>query len=98
MSSENDAPITELDIRMIAHALHDQGRGHVLVDMVEGATGERPPDDAFSPRKMRIRNAELRAGRDKAKRKKYRAKCRANMTEQEKAKQIADLHLERSQS
>jgi hypothetical protein len=52
----NGSPITELDIRMIAHGLHDQGHGHVLVDMVEGVTDVRPPDDSYSPRKLPIRD------------------------------------------
>jgi hypothetical protein len=51
-----DPPITELDIRMIAASLYDQGRGHVLADMIEAVRGEevrrlearRPPHTIFA--------------------------------------------------
>jgi hypothetical protein len=95
IETDGDAvpPITELDIRMIAHALHDQGRGHVLADMIVGVTGERPPDDAFSPRKLPIRDPEWRKVRRKAERQKHQAGRRARMTDEEKAKQIGNLQL-----
>jgi hypothetical protein len=86
-------PITERDIRMIAASLHDQGRGHVLPDMIEGVTDTRPPDDDYSPRKMRIRDPEWRKAREKAKRQKYRSERRARMTDDEKVKQIGNLQL-----
>jgi hypothetical protein len=84
---------TERDIRMIAAGLHDQGRGHVLPDMIEGDTGTRPPDDTYSPRKLPIRDPEWRKAREKAKRKKCRTERRARMTDEEKAKQIGNLQL-----
>jgi hypothetical protein len=90
IETDGDAvpPITELDIRMIAHALHDQGRGHVLADMIEGVTGERPPDDAFSPRKLPIRDPEWRKVRRKAERQKHQAGRRARMTEEERRNRL----------
>ena len=116
-----DPPITELDIRLIAASLYDQGCGHVLADMIEGVRGEevrrletafergeagiseedvraaqrgvRPPDDAYSPRKLPIRDPEWRKARKKVKRKKCRAERRARMTDEEKAKQIGNLQL-----
>jgi hypothetical protein len=92
-ASDEYPVITELDIRMIAASLHDQGRGHVLADMIESRTGERPADEDFSPRKMQIRDPEWRKARQTLKRQRYRAERRARMTDDEKAKQIGNLQL-----
>jgi hypothetical protein len=61
--AETFPPITQTDICMIVAGLHDQGRTHVLADMVEGVTNERPPDGAFHPRKFPIRDQEWRLKR-----------------------------------
>ena len=84
-------PITETDIRLIAAALHDQGRGHVLSDMIESVTGERPDDALFTPRKMRIRHPENSKARKKFTQRKYDAKRRAHMTPEEKSARIENL-------
>ncbi len=84
-------PISELNIRMIADSLHDQGRGHVLPDMIEAMTGVRPPDEDFSPRKLPIRDPQWREARKKVERRKYRAKRRENMTEEDRAERIKKL-------
>jgi hypothetical protein len=86
-------PDTNRDIKMIAAYLHDQGKGHVLPDMIEQVTGVRPPDEDFSPSKMRISDPEWWEERDRIKRDKYKAKRRANMTDEEKAKQVENLQL-----
>jgi len=88
---EESPPITELDIKIIAVALHDQGRGHVIPDMIEAMTGVRPPDDAYTPKRMQIRDPAWRQARKKLERKKYRARRRSRAAPEEKAKEIGRL-------
>ena len=90
-ADEASPPITERDIRMIVAALHDEGRGHVIPDMIESVTGVRPPDGTYTPKRMRIRDPQWREARKKIKLKKARIARKARMTEQEKTKEIARL-------
>lgn len=90
-ADEASPPITERDIRMIVAALHDEGRGHVIPDMIESVTGVRPPDGTYTPKRMPIRDPQWREARKKIKLKKARIARKARMTEQEKTKEIARL-------
>jgi hypothetical protein len=91
--AETFPPITQADICMIVAGLHDQGRTHVLADMVEGVTNERPPDGAFHPRKFPIRDPEWRLKRKKLEKTRGRVNRRSHETEQKKAARVTDLKI-----
>ncbi|HEY8650705.1 MAG TPA: hypothetical protein VIL70_07305 [Chthoniobacterales bacterium] len=89
---ENSSPpVTDLDMRMIIAALHDQGRGHVLADMIESATGERLPEGTFHPRKFPIRDPQWRAARKRLKKQRDRLYQRERQSSEAKAARIAAL-------
>lgn len=89
---ENSSPpVTDLDMRMIIAALHDQGRGHVLADMIESATGERLPEGTFHPRKFPIRDPQWRAARKRLKKQRDRLYQREGQSSEAKAARIAAL-------
>jgi len=90
-ADESFPPITERDIRMIVAVLHDEGRGHVIPDMIESITGERPPDGIYTPKRMPIRDPQWREARKKIELKRARIARKARMTPEKKAKRIKAL-------
>jgi hypothetical protein len=85
------APPSATDIKMIIAALYDQERSHVLGDMIEGMGGERPPDDAFHPRKNPIRDPAWRAARKRLKKQKSRERERVRRSPEAKAAELKRL-------
>ena len=88
---KSSPPVTDLDMRMIIAALHDQGRGHVLADMIESVTGERLPEGTFHPRKFPIRDPQWRAARKRLKKQRDRLYQRERQSSEAKAARIAAL-------
>lgn len=86
-----DETIPDIHFRILVAELADQGRTHVLLDMIEGMTGERPPEETFDPRKFPIRDTLWKTARKRLKKQRSRLHQRERQSPEAKAARLEAL-------